>query len=104
MQNMYKQAIIAGIILASVAFSASAVYADGVTPTATPVQETRVECTTGSYGQQTCKTIVVQKAATPEGRPKHEVVNSGVQENVIAVLLAGFAVSAFGYTYAKAKN
>ena len=97
MQNIYKQTIVAGITLASFVFSATAVMADGTTPTPTPTPETRVECTTGSYGQQTCKTVVIEKTAPV----KHEVVNSGVQENIVAILIAGFAISAFGYTFSR---
>ena len=102
---------IAGICLSLVVLLsvAGAVYADGTTPTptrtptptVTPKPETRVECTTGAYGQQTCKTVVVAKEASPEGRPKHEVVNSGIQENIIMALVAVFILSGFGYTYSK---
>lgn len=102
MKNNIKTAIVAGATLAGMVFSASQVYADGTTPTPTPTvtpeEETRVECTTGSYGQQTCKTVVITPA--PE-KPKHEVVNSGLQENIIAVLIVGFALSSASYAYAK---
>lgn len=105
MQHIYKTAIALGISLAGILFAASSVQADGVTPTATvtptttPVQETRVECTTGAYGQQTCKTVVVEKT----GPKKHEVVNSGLEENIVFALVIGFALSAAGYQFSKVR-
>ena len=99
MQHIYKTAIALGISLAGILFAASSVQADGVTPTATPVQETRVECTTGAYGQQTCKTVVVEKTQPK----KHEVVNSGLQENIVFALVIGFALSAAGYQFSKVR-
>lgn len=107
MKHIYKTAIATGISLVTLFFTATTVYADGAsatptkTPTPTPVQETRVECTTGAYGQQTCKTVLVDRIASPSGVPAHQVVNTGIAENIVFTILGVFILSTFGYTYSK---
>ena len=105
MNTFYKTALATGISFITLFSTASAVQADGTsatpTPTSTPQPETRVECTTGAYGQQTCQTIVVQRTASPSGVPAHKVVNSGMSENITLVLIAVFALSSITYTYSK---
>lgn len=85
-----------------VATQAGVVRADSATttPTPTPVVETRTECTTGAYGQQTCKTVEVKKvvATTPE---KAVVKEAGVEDMIPFAVLGLMAVSAYGLSYAK---
>lgn len=64
-----------------------------LTPTSTPTPSpTRTPTPT-----------VTPSSANSSGQPKHTVVNTGLQENIIAILVIGFALSAFGYQYAKAR-
>lgn len=58
------------------------------------VTEKRMECTTSSYGQETCKEVIVTKLV-----PKHKQVDAGLTENVMMAVLGLFAVSTMGYVY-----
>jgi hypothetical protein len=105
MHKVYQTALATGIGMATMLMTATPAFADGVnptatmTPTGTPKPETRVECTTGAYGQQTCKTVVVTREASAPA--EHKVVNSGVAENIVFAMLALFVISSAGYAYSK---
>lgn len=123
--HIKKTAIAIGISAAALLVVVSPALADGpaVTPTKTPTPtltptktptpkptatptlapETRIECTTGSYGQQTCKTVVIERVSSPSGKPAHEVVNSGIAENIMFAIFGVFVVSSVGYGYSKVK-
>lgn len=64
-----------------------------LTPAVTMTTETKVECTTGAYGQQTCKTVVIPKEI------KHEPVKAGIAQNVMLAVAGLFVVSSAGYLY-----
>lgn len=107
MNTFYKSALITAVTLVVLFMAATQVQADGVaktpTPTGTPKPETRVECTTGAYGQQNCKTVVVDRVASPSDKPAHKVVNSGLAENIIFALFGLLILSSFGYTYSRVR-
>lgn len=63
--------------------------------------EKKVECTTGAYGQQTCKTVEVKKVLGETTPKKHETKNAGVAENIMFATLGMLAVSTAGVVYAK---
>ena len=88
-----------------VATQAGVVRADQATasPTPTPIVETRTECTTGAYGQQTCKTVEVKKVLGETTLKKAEVKQAGVEDTILFAALGLMAISAYGFVYAKQK-
>lgn len=69
------------------------------TPTPTPevvtVKKTRVECTSGSYGQQTCKTVEYEEKIVKQ--IDHKPAKTGLAENVLFGLMAMLGISSAGY-------
>lgn len=87
---------IATLMLTAALVFAPAVSADTV--------ETKTECTTGSYGQQTCKTVEVKKDDRVLGETTpHKPVDSGLAENIMFAAAGIMAVSVAGLAYSRVK-
>ncbi|MEO8581655.1 MAG: hypothetical protein ABI425_03670 [Patescibacteria group bacterium] len=93
MNTTYKTVIATGISLVALFLSATTAFADGASATPTPTPVTREECTTGAYGQQTCKNVPVEKV--------HPPIAAGLGDNIVFAVAALFVLSAAGYTYSK---
>ncbi len=95
------------VMSAVIALTPAGVRADTATaspsPTPTPKVETRTECTTGAYGQQTCKTVEVKKVLGETTPKKAEVKQAGVEDTILFAALGLMAISAYGFVYAKQK-
>lgn len=82
--------------------SSGSAKAASATPTRTPTPTATPSPTRTPTPTVTPK--VTGTDATGEAKPgEHKVVNTGLQENIIAVLFGGFMVSAIGYSYAKVR-
>jgi 2-keto-3-deoxy-6-phosphogluconate aldolase len=130
--NTLSQSIL-GLMVGVVSLISVTSRVQAVSPTP-PLLDTRVECVSGADGKQVCRTVTIERTSSnsakpvvsPTATPKvatptvsssitttpgattsgqvHTVVNTGLQENLIALLFAVFSLSAFGYKYAKAKT
>lgn len=62
--------------------------------------ETKVECTTGAYGQQTCKTVEVKKVLGETTIKTHETKDAGLAENIMLMTVGLMVISGAGVVYA----
>lgn len=98
----FTQLTAAAMVSAVMLVTPAGVQADG-TPTPSPktIVETRQECTTGAYGQQTCKTVEYKRVLGETTPKKAEVKEAGAAENILFAALGLMTLSAAGFVYSR---
>lgn len=117
MTKMLSKTLITTAVISTTLFVAQPVFADTTptstpkptatatpkpTATPTPIIETRVECTTGAYGQQTCKTVEIRKVLG-ETTTKGGIRDTGVEDTVLFGAFALMGLSLGGLVISKRK-